>query len=275
MRNIYTPLRYPGGKGSLGRFMRQIFIDNKLLDGSYVEPYAGGAAIGLELLLTDYARNIWLNDIDKSIYAFWYSILNHTKEFLLKVKNVPLNIEEWHKQKSIYENAESNDLLTLGFASFFLNRTNRSGILTAGPIGGISQSGNWQIDARFNREKLCERIERISQYKHRINLSNEDAETFLKNIDLPTRSLVYLDPPYFHKGQRLYKNHYFPSDHERISRLVQKNLPYYWIVSYDDTSEISDFYKERRQINFSLPYSAQTKRLGSELLIFCDHIVLN
>ena len=275
MRNIYTPLRYPGGKASLGRFMRQIFVDNKLLDGCYVEPYAGGAGIALELLLTDYARYIWLNDIDKAIYAFWYSILNHTNEFLLKIKNVPLTIEEWLKQKNLYENAESNDLLSLGFATFFLNRTNRSGILTAGPIGGISQSGNWQIDARFNREKLCKRIWRISQYKHRINLSNEDAETFLKNLDLTNKSLVYLDPPYFHKGQRLYRNHYLPSDHERISRLVQKDLPYYWIVSYDNTSEISDFYKERRQTNFSLSYSVQTKRLGNELLIFCDELFLN
>lgn len=271
----YSPLRYPGGKASLAPYMRAVFIENQLLDGVYVEPYAGGAAVALELVMTDYARQAWLNDVDPAIYAFWHSVLYETEALIEKIRTVPLDIDEWHKQRDIHSTPDGHDLLTLGFATFFLNRTNRSGILRGGSvIGGLKQAGKWRIDARFNREALVERVRRVGQYRHRIRLFSEDAEDFLRTLDLPERALVYLDPPYYHKGQRLYRNHYQPSDHARIASLVQEVLPYRWIVSYDDTPAIAELYAERRQIQYSLHYSAQTKRQGGELIVFSDNLQL-
>jgi len=268
----YSPLRYPGGKARLGHFIRQIFVDNGILGGVYVEPFAGGAGIALELLMTDCAREIWLNDSDPAIHAFWQSTINNTEALIELIEKTPLTITEWRKQRAIYINPASQNVVSLGFAAFFLNRTNRSGILSGGVIGGFSQEGPWKIDARFNRKQLAERIRIIGHYQHRIRLFNEDAEVFLRNVQLPPKSLIYLDPPYFHKGQRLYLNYYKKDDHARVANLVQKELPYTWIVSYDDTPEIDKLYSDRRRIRYPLNYSAHIKRQANELMIFCDAI---
>lgn len=271
----YTPLRYPGGKASLGQYMRQVFVENNLQDGIYVEPYAGGAGIALELLMTGYAEEIWLNDLDPAIYAFWNASLNHTDELIELIKTVRLSIRQWKKQREVFlASLKKKNPLALGFATLFLNRTNRSGILNGGVIGGLSQTGDWGIDARFNREELAARINRIGQYRHRIRLFNEDAEDFISKLKLPNRSLIYADPPYFQRGQRLYRNHYDKDDHARIARLIQRKLSYRWIVSYDDTPEIACLYKKRRKIRYTLHYSAQTKRRGGELMLFCDALRL-
>jgi DNA adenine methylase len=268
----YTPLRYPGGKGRLAPFVRQVFIDNGLYDGIYVEPYAGGAAIALELVMTGYAKEVWLNDLDAAIHAFWHSALNDADALIEKVQTVTLTIPEWRRQRKIYLDPHKHDTLTLGFATLFLNRVNRSGILGGGVIGGLDQSGKWLIDARFNREGLVERIRRVAHHRHRIRLFNLDAERFLSETKFPKQSLVYLDPPYFRKAQRLYRNHYAEADHERIAKLVQSKLKAHWIVSYDDAPEIAELYPERRCIRYALNYSAQTKRSGSELMFFSDKV---
>lgn len=269
----YSPLRYPGGKASLAKFMRAVFVQNRLLDGVYVEPYAGGAAIALELVMTDYARQAWLNDIDPAVYAFWHAALYETEALVELIMTTPLTVDEWLHQREIYANPGEHDLLTLGFATLYLNRTNRSGILRGGSlIGGLQQTGKWLMDARFNREALAERVRRVGQYSHRIRIFNRDTEQFLEFLDLPDRSLIYLDPPYYEKGQRLYRNHYQPEDHARIAELVQNRLEYRWIVSYDDNPAIARMYSGRRQIRYVLGYSAQSRRNGCELMVFSDDL---
>jgi DNA adenine methylase len=268
----YSPLRYPGGKGKLAPFIRQVFIDNSLCDAIYVEPYAGGAAIALELVMTGYAEEAWLNDLDAAIHAFWHSALHNSDALIEKIQTVPLTIQEWQRQRKIYLAPDQNDTLSLGFATLFLNRVNRSGILHAGVIGGLDQTGRWLIDARFNREGLVERLRRIAQHRHRIRLFNLDAENFLRETKMPKRSILYLDPPYFRKAQRLYRNHYAEADHARIANLVQTKIKTHWIVSYDDAPEITKLYLERRHIRYVLNYSAQTKRSGGELMFFSDKL---
>ncbi len=268
----YSPLRYPGGKGKLAPFIRQVFIDNDLCDGIYIEPYAGGAAIALELVMTGYAKEAWINDVDPAIHAFWHSALNDSPNLIKKVKTTPITISEWRRQRKIYMDPKQPNTLSLGFATLFLNRVNRSGILSAGAIGGISQTGNWLIDARFNREALIERLSRVAQHRHRIRLFNLDAKQFLRKIKIPNQSIVYLDPPYFRKAERLYRNHYAEADHEQIANLVQTILKTHWIVSYDDAPEIAMLYPKRRHIRYVLNYSAQTKRNGNELMFFSDKL---
>lgn len=264
----YSPLRYPGGKGRLAPFIRQVFIDNSLCEGVYIEPYAGGAAIALELVMTGYAREAWINDIDSAIHAFWHSALNDSTALIKKVQRAKLTISEWHRQRSIYLDSDNQNSLSLGFATLYLNRVNRSGILSAGVIGGLSQTGTWLIDARFNREELIERLQRVAQYRHRIHLFNLDAEKLLKKVPIPKRSLIYLDPPYFRKAQRLYRNHYAEADHARIAKLVHSLRETHWIVSYDDAPEILNLYPRKRRIRYALNYSAQEKRNGAELMFF-------
>ncbi len=272
----FTPLRYPGGKSKLAAYIKLLFEENNLLDGHYVEPYAGGSGVAMELLLQEYARNIHINDIDPAIHAFWHSVLNETDDLCRKIRDTKISIHNWKIQKNILNNPNNHSLLALGFATFFLNRTNRSGILKAGVIGGKEQSGKWKMDVRFNREDLISRIEIIASYAARISLYKLDATDFLKYIstNLPEdKTLVYLDPPYYVKGKGLYRNYYNHNDHVEIEKHLQKMNSFKWIVSYDNVEEIKQIYSNYDQVEYSLSYTAQNKKLGSEVMIYSPKII--
>jgi DNA adenine methylase len=271
----FTPLRYPGGKGKLAAFVKSLIERNALNDGEYAEPYAGGAAIGLELLFQEYVAKIHINDISRPLYAFWKSVLDHTDELSRLVRNTPLTVRSWDKQKRILANYEDHDDLSLGFATFFLNRTNRSGILNGGIIGGRDQSGPWKIDARFNRHELVHRIEAIARLRRRIILSREDAYEFLsaRLNTLPKNSLIYLDPPYYVKGKALYYDYYIHEDHVRVAKLMTNKVRRQrWIVSYDNVAAVRKMYPACRRLVYKVGYSAREVRDGSEVMFFCDHL---
>lgn len=273
----FTPLRYPGGKGKLAAFVKQLMKVNDLLDGDYVEPYAGGAAIALELLLQEYVSHIHINDVSRPIHAFWKSVLDDTERLVRLVRNTRLSVSAWDRQKAILGNPKDHDTLELGFAAFFLNRTNRSGILNGGIIGGRDQSGPWKIDARFNAAELAYRIESIAKLRSRISLSREDANIFLmKRLDrLPERTLIYLDPPYYIKGKELYYDFYSHKDHEGVAKLVTKKIRRQkWIVSYDNVDAIRDMYEGCRSIVYGIGYSAREARDGSEVMFFSDDLAV-
>lgn len=273
MSNHDSPLRYPGGKGKMSSYIASIISSNNLLDGHYIEPYAGGAAIALSLLFKEYVKKITINDYDKSIYSFWYSVLNDTDRLCNKIQDVEITVDEWNKQKSIQKNKHNTDHLTLGFSTFFLNRTNRSGIIKAGIIGGKEQKGKWKIDARFNKEDLIKRIIKISKYSSRINLHNEDTIELIKKKKYSecNNSLIYFDPPYYIKGKDLYTNFYKHKDHSDISKRI-KMLETKWLISYDNTPEIQKLYSDYKQVVYNLNYSAFEARKGNEVMFFSDGI---
>jgi DNA adenine methylase len=271
-----TPLRYPGGKGKLTDFIKMVFEQNNLLDGHYVEPYAGGAGVALTLLLHSYASCIHLNDLDPAVHAFWHSVLNEPDALCALIKAAKLDMTEWHRQKAILVRSDEHSKLELGFATFFLNRTNRSGIIKGGVIGGKNQDGPWKLDARFNRDDLIRRIQHIAIYRSRVRLYNLDAAELIKSVvpTLPAKTLVYLDPPYYVKGQGLYQNYYTHDDHERIAQLVAKKLKRPWIVSYDHAPEIVGMYAGFTSIVYGLNYSAQQRYEGAEVMFFSDRLVV-
>lgn len=280
MTQPLSPLRYPGGKGRLADFFKQVLIDNRLLDGVYVEPYAGGAAVALALLFDEYVSRIIINDKDRSIYAFWYSVLHHTEQLCRLIEETPVTLETRLAQKvrQQREHKETEDLLALGFSTLFLNRVNRSGIIKGGVIGGNDQTGNYKIDARYNKADLIERIERIASYSDRITLYNEDAVELLGKIkgELPAdKSIIYLDPPYYKKGQGLYMNYYRKSDHQQIRDAIAAEKDIRWIVSYDNAEPIKELYKDFRSEEFMLNYSAshETAR-GTEVMFVSDNCIL-
>ena len=272
--NYCTPLRYPGGKAKLSPFIRSVLNSNSLQDSEYIEPYAGGAGIGFELLMLEFAKRIHLNDLDKAVFSFWDSVLNHTEELCKLIVDTPVIISQWHKQREVQRNPDRHTPLELGFSLFFLNRTNRSGILNGGVIGGLDQTGEWKIDARYNKKDLTVRIERIANYRDRISICNMDAAQFIqkKIAKLPKHCLVYLDPPYYMKGNRLYRNHYKHADHAKIAELIRSNIKQYWIVSYDNTPEINALYRGCRKAMYGLNYSANKAYVGSEVMFFSDRL---
>ena len=276
MTRTASPLRYPGGKSCLFKAMKEIIAVNDLTHRTYAEPYAGGAGLALALLYSGTVREIHINDLDAPIWSFWYSVLNLTDEFSGMVMNADLTIDEWRNQRDIYRAQDDSDPLKLGFSAFYLNRTNRSGIIAqGGVIGGLKQTGNYLMDCRFNRPELVERIRRVATYKDEISLYRMDALDFLKRSPelLPKKTLLCVDPPYFNKGSQLYTSFYRPDDHAALAEVIQ-NLAMPWVVTYDNASEIKSLYSKSRLHSFDVRYSVQTKRVGDELLIAPDHVSL-
>lgn len=270
-----TPLRYPGGKRRLAEFVALLMNENSLTGGHYVEPYAGGAGLALALLYEGHATHIHINDLSKGIYAFWASILEETDDFLRLLWDTPVNMETWEKQRALQQTPDSVPPLDLGFSTFFLNRTNRSGIISGGAIGGRQQAGKWKLDARFNKESLSLRIEKLASYRTQISVYNQDAGHFLYTIvqNLPEEALVYLDPPYYARSRRLYENHYDREDHERLQQSVRV-LNQRWMVSYDSVPEVYEIYSPFRHKKYSLSYSAGTREKGSEVIFFSHALVV-
>lgn len=262
-----TPLRYPGGKSRLTGFMRLVMDRNNLTGGDYVEVFAGGAGVALGLLVSGHASRVHINDLDPAIHAFWKSVFDEPHALCRKVRDAKVNIETWKRQREILAAPKDHATLELGFAAFFLNRTNRSGILQGGLIGGKEQSGEWKMDVRFNKDALSLKIEEISCFADQVHLYGLDAEALLKTLipKLGAQCLVYLDPPYYVKSQRLYRDHYSPEDHQRLAKKVSM-LQVPWVVSYDDVEEVREMYAGHRRMRYKLSYSAATKYAGEEVL---------
>jgi len=268
-----SPLRYPGGKARVAPFVKAVLESNAVYDGHYVEPYAGGASVALELLMHDRVQTIHINDIDKDVFFFWLACTQHSASLARLVRKAQLTVKEWDKQKRVFSEKTTDDPVTRGFATLFLNRTNRSGILNGGIIGGRSQEGKWGIDARFNRDSLAERIELIGRLAHRIELTNSDAIDLMERYRGDQRisqTLFYLDPPYYQKGNRLYLNFYGNADHEAVAKTVSKLSFPYWLVSYDRHEFIMNLYKGHRSVEYDLSYSARTMRTGTEVMFFSN-----
>jgi DNA adenine methylase len=273
---FYSPLRYPGGKNKLAAFIAKICVDNSI-NGHYVEPYAGGASVALFLLFEGFVKQITINDKDRSIYAFWYSVLNHTEDLCKMIEDVQISFENWQIHRQIQKNKDSATLLELGFSTLFLNRTNISGIIMGGVIGGKEQLGNYKMDCRFNKEELIRRIKKIAANRSKINLYSEDAINLIDRIErtsLDSNVVFYFDPPYYLKASTLYMNHYEREDHLAVSERIKAIKNIKWIVSYDNQKEIKKLYSDCTKKTYSFTHSAYASRLGKEILFFSNQLKL-
>ena len=271
MSLYYSPLRYPGGKNCIFPFMSKLFYENALIGIRYAEPYAGGSGLALRLLFEGYVDHIYINDLDRSIYAFWKTITERPDEFCSWIEDIVVSIDNWLNFRNMQCQTDSLDLFELAKSTFFLNRTNVSGVIKGGVIGGLKQTGKYKLDVRFNKSDLINRIQRIAGAKNRITVSNLDGIRFIKKLDKKKEEIfIYLDPPYFQKGADLYMNFYSENDHRKLSErvsLLKKN----WLVSYDNHKFILNLYAEQRKIVHKLSQSA-SNRVGDELFIFSENI---
>lgn len=269
MSHFCSPLRYPGGKNCIFPFVSQLFYENGLIGSAYAEPYAGGAGLALRLLFGEFVERIYINDLDRSVFAFWTSILSRPDDFCRWIEDVEVTTDTWHKFKEMQSSASEAGLFDLAQSTFFLNRTNVSGVLKGGIIGGYEQKGKYKIDARFNKADLIARIQKISMFKSRIAVSNMDGLAFVRKMDSRQEDVfIYLDPPYFQKGSDLYMNFYMKRDHERLSKHVHK-MKKKWMVSYDSHDFILNLYASKSRIRYRLSQSA-SNRVGDEVLIFSE-----
>lgn len=261
----YSPLRYPGGKSKLYKLVKYMIkkINDKIV---YIEPFVGGAGLALSLLFNNDVESIIINDYDKGIYSFWRAILTETDKFVKMIEETPITINEWKRQKEIFNKNNKKYSVELGFATFYLNRTNRSGIIKAGPIGGYEQSGKYKLDCRFNKIELVKRILKIASNKKKIKLYNYDIKTFMKKV-LPKyeNRFTYYDPPYYEKGEELYKNYLTHEDHVLIADLIKNDFSN-WLVTYDNSPEIEKLYDIYKINRYLLNYSVANSGKAEELI---------
>lgn len=269
-RSNPSPMRYPGGKASLADFFEQTIEALGLSKPTYLEPYAGGAGAGLELLYRGVVKRVVINDLDRSVYSVWTSMLTRTDEFLRRLDQTPLTVDEWKRQREVYRARDSNDLdpFDLGFATFYLNRTNRSGVLGGGIIGGLQQAGEYKMDARFNRATLRDRIETLAAHRAKISVSRQDGQTRLRHWLPKPNVFAYIDPPYYAKGSYLYLNSFNEKQHEDLAELLNTHFTESnWVLTYDTAPAIRKLYAKQTSFEFSLHYSAHRRELASELMI--------
>lgn len=267
MPRTLSPLRYPGGKTQIAPFVQQVLDKNNWLGGVYCEPFAGGCGIAWDLLLNNHVSKVVINDISPAIYSFWHSVLEETDRLCERIERTDITIDEWYRQKDVLKNAELG--FDLGYAAFFLNRVNRSGILTAGVIGGKAQNGSYKLDCRFNKFDLIKKIKAISARGEDILLTNLDANDFLRDVvpELKGDVFINIDPPYYNKGKELYQNFFKHEDHVELFNTIS-NIEQPWMLTYDNTPEIIELYMGFEPSPFSLNYSAQVKRKGSEVVCY-------
>ncbi len=268
---IYSPLRYPGGKACIFPFMSNYFYENNLIGVDYAEPFAGGCGLALRLLLEEYVGKIHINDLDYSIYSFWRAVLQKPDELCSWISDVKVSVENWKYYRQIQSHLFDVEYLDVAKSTFFLNRTNVSGIVKGGVIGGMAQQGKYKIDVRFNKRDLISRIERIAGFSSRINLTCLNGEEFITKIDKKKgRIFIYLDPPYYQKGANLYMNFFKYADHISLAKKILR-LKSPWLVSYDNEDYVKSLYPGAPKVVYHLSQCA-SNRVGKEVLIFDDRL---
>ncbi len=262
-----SPLRYPGGKARLIPLVER--YANTCQHDRYIEPFAGGASVALHFAIRR-ATPVIINDKDPRLYAFWKSILSDTDVFIQRIRRTPVNMKQWYRCKEIMADVGNGSHLELGFATFFLNRCNFSGCLTANPIGGIHQRGQWRMDARFNKADMISRIQTIARYKKRIQITNLDALELMQS-EARQYDFIYLDPPYYGPGKYLYKNYLAPDGHERLAAVLNDTSAS-WLMSYDRSPVIESLYRDQI-VSMDVPvnYSFIKKMKQREMLMFSQN----
>ncbi|GGY88466.1 DNA adenine methylase [Streptomyces poonensis] len=274
MRYI-SPLRYPGGKARLAPYIARLISRQRPRPRSYAEAFAGGAGAALRLLANNEVDHIHINDLDPGVAALWRCIFHDSENLTHLVASAEVSITEWYRHAEIYKNPSGRTDIELGFSTFFLNRCNRSGILRARPIGGLDQTGNWKIDARFSRESLIERINYLATFRDRVTVTQMDARSFIRHLE-PQHDdiLMYVDPPYIVQGDRLYLDSLTGEDHKELANILH-TTPLKWLLTYDANKRITeDLYKGFRCVEFDILHTAQIQRTGVEYAIFGNKLIL-
>ncbi|MEJ8845667.1 DNA adenine methylase [Variovorax rhizosphaerae] len=265
---MHSPLRYPGGKSDFLAVAAEIFQLSGFTGLHVVEPYAGSAAIALGLLDFGLTPSVLLLERDPLLFGFWHSVFCRPEELIARFQELPITLETWHSLQHYLKvsNPMSQDLVALGLAGLFFNRTNFSGILNAGPIGGKQQSSVYDISCRTNKDDIIVRILTLSTLASKVDVQFGDAIALMAKMANRSDCFFYLDPPYFKKGESLYRHFYRLGQHKELANTLS-TVEFKWLLSYDDHHVIEFLYEAFNVRRCNFQYSARSYSKRDELLI--------
>mgnify|MGYP001440887376 CR=1 FL=1 len=271
-------IRYPGGKSKLRaeilkQLDKQIYLGgSKIIE--YREPFFGGGSIGLKFLeMNPYIHKAWINDKDVGVASLWTSVMRYHDELKRKVVNFVPSVDIFYQYKDILLSNQPMDVVELGFMKLAVHQMSFSGlgVMAGGPIGGKTQLGNYTIDCRWSADYICNKINKYHALFSRTNMYNNICSSFnfekVLEDDIDDNALVYIDPPYYVKGNDLYIVKFEKSDHMRLAELL-KCAKYRWLLSYDDCEEVRELYNWAVIQPVGVNYTIKTSRNKSEVLIF-------
>ncbi len=275
-QRILSPLRYPGAKARLATFVAEVLKLNKLKPKLMVEPFAGGLSVSLKLLQAGYVEKIAIGEKDPLVASFWKVAFDQTAWLMKEIRTIPITIERW----KYFRGSEFTTDRERALACIFINRTSFSGIMatSAGPIGGQKQESDYKIDCRFNRDMLCNRLEKIGALKDKVVfIENSSWEATLKKASQSGYKkkdvFYYLDPPFYFKANKLYRHYFSDEDHQELhDTITREKSP--WLLSYDMADAIVEKYTKNgtmpNKIGFLYSAAAQTSRTETEELIITN-----
>lgn len=270
-RRPNNPLRYPGAKGKLVDYVAVVLEENLLAGCTIHEPFGGSAAVSLDLLSRGFATKAIIVERDPLVFSFWRMVFEDADRLCQDIEELAVNMGTWHALDHLrmIDRPTQSILPSLALAGLFYNRTNYSGIVGAGPIGGQSQTSDYKIDCRFNKAAVVASIRWYSELKGRVEVVFDDAMMYLRRNQESLESgfhFVYLDPPYYGHGKKYYRYHYGHGQHAELARfLVRRKFP--WLLSYDDHPVIREMYGKLDRYVIYMDYSARTSRRAKELLV--------
>lgn len=213
-----SPLRYPGGKSKLIDYVySQLNLSKTKL---FVEPFAGGASVGLSLLNANIIDKLIINDLDYGIYSLFETIKHDPETLLNKINTYQPTHEDYFKaQENITSGYKNLDCFTSAWSLLLVNRLAYSGIYNANPLGGKNGSLE-ELLKRWNPSTLTKRIGSISKMSNKIIVKNMDACELIEEMYWIDNATLFVDPPYFEKGKYLYNHHYNKSEHIKLNVLL-------------------------------------------------------
>ena len=233
-----SPFRYPGGKTWLVPRIRKWLGSYPFKPEKFIEPFAGGAIVGLTVAFESLAKSIILVEKDEQVASVWQTIINidggaeWLADEIVNFKLTPESASSWMA-------ARVASTKKLAFKTIIQNRISHGGILADG-AGLLKKGENGKgILSRWYPKTLKKRILDISKIRKRIKFTKGDGfQVIKKHLDKPN-VVYFIDPPYTASkkkaGTRLYKYHQV--DHENLFQLMSK-IKGDFLMTYDDADEV-------------------------------------
>jgi DNA adenine methylase len=273
--------RYPGGKGKsklCNEIARRLTDQAEHTGLQYREPFFGGGSVGLKFLSDNPGtKKIWINDKDIGISCLWTAVIRYHDDFKSRVHGFVPSVTAFRELRSELTTISTlpkqcDEIVDIGFKKLAIHQISYSGLGTksGGPLGGVEQKSKYKIDCRWSPDYICKKVDKLhSQFKtievQGDGCTNLDFSSLIE--DTSCDSLLYLDPPYYVKGNDLYQCGFTSKDHERLASAL-KNTKHAWVLSYDDCHEIRELYKwayiEPLNVNYSIT-ALKDKKTGERL----------